>query len=129
MVLHYLLPFIYAYLLFFTTGLEQIVPKVATELVRINIFYASTQSDISSASASDRAIIMLNSVVLGKQLRRVNSAPWDNFLQGVLDSVLQTTSKDSSGDQDQGRNKNSRTKGADEHVVAVLEKFQREVAE
>ena len=72
---------------------------------------------------------MVNSVVVGKQLRMINSALWDNFLQGVVDSVLKTTSKDSSGDKDQGRNKNSRTKGADEHVIAVLEKFQREVAE
>eukprot|EP01032_Pedospumella_encystans_P008550 gene8550-10136_t len=111
------------------SGLEQIMPKIATELVRINLFYASTQRDISSASASDRSIIMLNSVVLGKQLRRVSSALWDNFLQGVLDSMLQTTSTGSSGDQDRGRNKNSRTKGADEHVIAVLEKFQSEVAQ
>ena len=109
--------------------MDQIISKIATELVRINIFYASTQSDISSASATDRATIMHNSVVIGKQLRRVNSALWDNFLQGVLDSVLLPTSKDSSGDQDEGRNKNSRTKGADEHVLAVLEKFQRDVAE
>lgn len=105
------------------------MPRIATELVRMNLFYESTQSDISNASAADRATIIHNSVLLGKQLRQVNSGLWDNFLHSVVGSVVETTSKDNTGGKDEGSSKNARTKGADEHVMTVLQRFQRNVAE
>ena len=94
------------------------MPKIATELVRLNIFYNSPQNDISNASAADIAAIVRNSVVLGRQLRSVNNVVYDTYMSSVLSSVVSLKGVDTGS-----TSSSVRTAGADEHVISVLEKY------
>ena len=64
--------------------------QVATELVRVLVFYHSDQRDISGASEESVLIIRVNCVALARQWRKLNAELWDAFIENVLTQVRQT---------------------------------------
>ena len=64
--------------------------QVATELVRVLVFYHSDQRDISGASEESVLIIRVNCVALARQWRKLNAELWDAFIENVLTQVQQT---------------------------------------
>ena len=60
---------------------------MATELVRVLVFYHSDQRDISGASEESVLIIRVNCVALARQWRKLNAELWDAFIENVLTQV------------------------------------------
>jgi hypothetical protein len=62
---------------------DTVIPKVATELVRLLVFYHSDQRDLSGADAATVQALIANTVATAQQWRQLGDTAWCAFLSAV----------------------------------------------
>jgi hypothetical protein len=65
-------------------GFAQCVPKIATELLRMQIFYTAQQPDLSGAGPQDIAWVLQEVHTFAALVRDCDSGVWDAFLVQLL---------------------------------------------